>query len=133
MARRSWFVIGFLFAQAVGAAVWWCLLLAWPPFRGPFLAKGAPDSTLMAFFIPDALFFILSSGAAAYGFLARRSWAWPLLCIHAGVAAYAALYCWSLAWLTGGNGLLGAVLMTPSLIVPGVFVWRLRPMGGERS
>ena len=50
---------------------------------------------------------------------------------HAGAAGYAALYCWALVGLTGGDGLLGAVLMSPSLVVPGVLAWGLRPGGGR--
>ena len=123
--------IGFLLAQAVGAVVWWALLLVWPALHTPFLVKGAPDATLLAFVLPDALLFIGTSGACAYGFWRKRPWAWPLLCVHAGAAGYAALYCWALVALTGGEGLPGALMMSPSLVVPGILVWRLRPTGGD--
>jgi hypothetical protein len=94
------------------------------------MVTGAPDSTLLAFAAPDGILFIGAAGASAYGFWAGRRWAWPLLCVHAGAAGYAALYCWLLVGLTGGDGLLGAVLMSPSLIIPGLLVWELRPEGG---
>ncbi len=126
MLRR--FAILYLTAQAAGALLWWWLLLAWPESRSPFKASDAPDSTLLSFAVADFLLFTGASAASACGLWARRSWAWPVLCVHAGGAAYAALYCWTLFALTGG-GLLGAALMTPSLFVPGVLTWRLRPGG----
>ena len=117
----------FLSAEAIGAAAWWGVMMAWPPARGLFLARGAPDATLLAFAIPDGVLYVGTAAASAYGLRAARPWAWPVLCAHAGAAGYAALYCWSLSGLTGGDGLLGAALMTPSLVVPGVLVWGLRP------
>lgn len=119
----------FLLAQAAGGLVWWCLLLAWPPSRAPFLARGAPEVTLLSFAVADGILFVGTSAAAAYGLWGSRQWAWPLLCVHAGAAGYAGLYCWTLTALTGGDGLLGAVLMTPSLVIPGVLVWVSRPEG----
>ena len=73
--------------------------------------------------------FLGTAAAAAYGLAIDRPWAWPVLCAHVGAAGYAALYCWALVGLTGGDGLLGAVLMSPSLVVPGILAWQLRPAG----
>jgi hypothetical protein len=123
------FGIWFLTAQALGASVWWGLLLGWPAARVPFLIRGAPDSTLLAFAVADGVLFIGTSAASAYGLWVNRGWAWALLCVHAGAAGYAALYCWGLTVLTG-DGLLGAALMSPSLVVPGVLAVGLRPRGG---
>ena len=122
------FAIAFLLAQAAGACAWWAVLAAWPPSRAYFRAEGAPDATLLAFGPADLLLFAGASAASGYGFWTGRRWAWPLLCAHAGAAAYAALYCWGLAALTG-DGLLGALLMSPSLVVPVFLAWRLRPPG----
>ena len=121
--------VWFLLAQAAGGSLWWCVLLVWPESRAPFLAKGAPDSTLLAFAVADGVLFIGTAGTSAYGFWAGRRWAWPVLCVHAGAAGYAGLYCWALVGLTGGDGLLGAALMSPSLVVPGILIWGLRPEG----
>ena len=90
------------------------------------MAPNAPDATLLAFLGADLLLYAGGSFAAAYGLSRRRPWAWPVLCIHAGAAAYAALYGLALPLFSGG-GWLGAALMTPSLIVLPVLVWRLRP------
>ena len=123
------FGVVFLLVQATGAAVWWALLLAWPPSRLPFKAAGAPDSTLLAFGVADGLLFVGASAACGYGLARHRRWAWPLLCVHAGAANYAALYCGMLFALTG-DGWLGAALMSPALAVPGWLAWKLRPQGG---
>lgn len=123
------FAIAYLLATAIGAAIWWCLLLAWPASRGPFLAAAAPDATLLAFAVADGVLFVGTAAACAFGLHARRGWAWPLLCVHAGAAGYAALYSWTLTAITGGGAWLGAVLMTPSLVVPGWLVVRLKAVG----
>ena len=127
-ARR--FGIAYFFGQAVAAAAWWAALLAWPAARLPFKTADAPDSTLLAFGLADALLFVGTSAACGYGFARDRSWAWPLLCVHAGGAGYAALYCWTLFALTG-DGWLGAALMSPSLVVPGFLGCKLRPNRGS--
>lgn len=125
------FGIWFLGLQAIGACAWWVVMLAWPAMRTPFMAVGAPDATLLAFFAADGVLFIGTAAAGACGLQANRRWAWPVLCAHAGAAGYAALYCWGLTALTGGDGLLGAVLMSPSLFVPGLLVVGLRPRSGS--
>ena len=125
----SWRSLGvvFLTMQAVGGAAWWALLLGWPASRAAFRASEAPDVTLLAFGAADGLLYAGLSAACARGLARRRRWAWPALLVHAGAASYAALYCWTLTALTGGDGWAGAVLMTPSLLVPGVLAWKLRP------
>jgi hypothetical protein len=128
--RTRQLAVAYLMAQGLGAAVWWAVLLMWPASRSYFRADGAPDSTLLAFGPPDGLLFVATSIACALGIQGERRWAWPLLCVHAGAGAYASLYCWGLVILTGGNAMTAAVMMTPSLIVPGVLAWLLRPKGG---
>lgn len=122
--------IGYLFAQAIGATLWWAFLLYSPSARRYFMASGAPDSTLLAFLPGDITLFIGMSAASAYGLRAGRAWAWPLLVAHAGAAAYGGLYCWSLAAMSGGDGALGALIMAPSLFVPAALAWALRPPTG---
>lgn len=123
--------VWFLSLQAAGASLWWGLLLGWPEFRAPFMAGGAPEATLLAFVAADGVLFVGTAAFAAFGLRANRRWAWPVLCVHAGAAGYAALYCWGLTALTGGDGLLGAILMSPSLVVPGLLVVGLRARGGS--
>ncbi len=122
--------VAYLAVQAVGASVWWVILLAVPSSRPYFRAADAPDATLLAFGVADAVLYIGTSALAAVGLHLRRQWAWPVLCVHAGAAGYAALYCWTLTALTG-DAALGTALMTPSLVVPGLLVWRFRPREGS--
>jgi len=118
--------IAYLVLQGLGAVTWWVLLLTWPAARQPFLADGAPDSTLLAFGGADLSLYAGLSLLCAYGLARGRRWAWPLLLVHVGAAAYAALYCLALP-VVSGRGWLGAVLMAPSLVVPGLLAWLLRP------
>jgi hypothetical protein len=121
--------VAYLTLHAIAASAWWLILLAVPSSRPYFRAADAPDSALLAFGVADAVLFIGTSALAAVGLYRRHRWAWPVLCVHAGAAGYAALYCWALTALTG-DAPLGAVLMTPSLIVPGLLVWQFRPWEG---
>ena len=120
----------YLVLQSVGAAAWWVMLLAQPATRQHFLAPRAPDETLIAFLLPDVVLFIGAGFAAAWalGATDRRPWGWPVLCVHAGAAAYAAMYCIALAALTGAAWA-GAAMMAPSLVVTPWLAWRLRPRG----
>jgi hypothetical protein len=117
--------VWFLIVQAAGTVLWWVLLLLYPAARGPFLAPGAPDSTLFAFAPADLAFYILGSVAVAWGLAGRKPWAWPLLCVHTGAIVYSALYGLGLLLFSGGSG--GSLMMLPSMIIEPAFVWLLRP------
>jgi hypothetical protein len=128
-ARGGWLRkvgIAFLIVQSTGVLLWWALMLLFPAARTSFLAPGAPDTTLFAFFLADLLLYAGGSFLAAYGLARDRRWAWPVLCAHAGAAVYATLYGLALPLFSGG-GWLGAVLMAPSLLFLPVLVWQLRP------
>ena len=112
--------------QAAAAGVWWVALSARPGLRACFRPALAPDATLLAFAFPDLLLFTLVGLLAAIGLWRRRPWAWPLLLVHSGAALYAALYCLSLAFLTG-EAMAAAILMAPSLVILPAAVWITRP------
>ncbi len=116
----------FLTLQGVGIFVWWTVLLIYPSAREPFMSPGAPESTLLAFFVPDLLIYAGGALVAAHGLLRQSAWAWSALCVNAGAAVYAALYALTLPLLSGG-GWLGALMMLPSLVVLPIAVWLLRP------
>ena len=118
--------IVFLTLQSAGGIGWWLLLWTHPPSRVAFRAPGTSDAALFAFFVPDLIFYIGLGLGCAYGLARRAAWAWPLLCVHAGAAAYAALYTLTLPLFSHAN-VLGAILMAPSLFVPPYLAWRLRP------
>ncbi|MEO2092281.1 MAG: hypothetical protein ABGY75_22735, partial [Gemmataceae bacterium] len=100
--------VAYLALQAIGAFVWWLILLAVPSSRPYFRSADAPDSALLAFGVADAVLYIGTSALAAIGLHLRRRWAWPVLCVHAGAAGYAAGCCFSIIWAPylpeGGGG-----------------------------
>lgn len=118
--------VGYLVLQGVGVYLWWAMLLLLPESRGPFLAPGAPDSTLLAFIGADLTVFGGGSLAAAYGLWHGRNWAWGVLCGVAGASVYGGLYAAGLPLLSGG-GWLGALLMLPAIVVPPWLAWVFRP------
>ena len=116
----------FLLVQGLGGLAWWIVLLTVPASRRFFLAPGAPEVTLLAFVFADLFLYVGGSLAAAYGLLRGWPWGWPILCVHAGAAAYASLYVLTLAaW--SGSLTAGAAFMAPSLAIPPYLAWRLRP------
>ena len=119
----------YLLAEGVLAFAWWVMLLAVPETRRHFVAPGAPDVTLLAFLLPDVVLFAGAALLAAHGLGRQASWAWPVLCAHAGAAAYAALYCVAVTVMSRGGAWLAAVLMAPSLVITPWLAWRLRPSG----
>ena len=121
---------GFLFLEGIGAIIWWGVLLAVPSARAAFSVPGAPDVALTVFLLPDLTLFAGGALLAAVGLARQRPWAWPVLCVHCGAAAYAALYSLAVPLLTG-SGWLGAALMAPSLVVTPYLVWRLERMKDE--
>jgi hypothetical protein len=121
-----WLAIVFLFGEGVAVVVWWLWLLTFPVAREPFLATGAPDSTLLAFLPADVLLYSCGAFASAYLLLRGSKAAWPVLCFHAGTGCYAALYALALP-LLGGGAFTGAVLMFPALVVLPLLVWLFRP------
>ena len=127
--RWRYKAILYLNLQGTGALVWWGLLLVYPAVRRYFLPVGCPDAALLAFGVGDGLLFVGLSFGCAWGLRRERSWAWPLLCVHAGAAMYAALYCLTLTALARGQALWGAALMLPALTFPPYLAWRLRPGG----
>ena len=122
------FAIAFLMLQGIGGVVWWTVLFLFPTTRASFMVPDAPETTLTAFALPDL--FLFSGGAlvSAYGYWKEKIWAWPTLCVHAGAATYAALYC-LLQFIMAPASWLAALLMSPSLVIPLSLCWCLRPEG----
>ena len=120
--------VPFLILEGIGTIAWWATLMLFPAARAPFLAPGAPDSTLLAFGAADMVLYSGAPLAAAYGLARRLPWAWPLLCIHAGAVIYAGLYGLMLPLVSGG-GWPAALFMTPGMLILPILVWRLRPGG----
>jgi hypothetical protein len=121
------FLPWFLVAEALGATCWWGSLLFRPESRPAFQA---PDGwTALLAFLPADLLFIGTAMAGALGFRNRAQWAAPVLWIHAGSAAYAALYCLGLMFTSGGRVWWAAAAMFPVLLTPALLVLAMRPAG----
>ncbi len=110
-----------LYLQGAAALVWWGVLFCLPQSRQFFLPAGTPDVGLLAFSIPDLVLFVAGAWAAAYGLTSVEPWSRHVLCLHAGAAAYAALFCLTLSVLSNAAWL-GAALMTPSVTITLVLV-----------
>jgi hypothetical protein len=123
MPRVRRLTVCYLILQSLGASGWWVMLLVWPETRRAFVAESSPDAVLLAFSVPDAVLFIGAGLLAALGIARDRQWAKLALATHTGAAAYAGLYCLTLTLLTGGQALLGAILMAPSVVFPAWFLW----------
>ena len=112
----------YLLIQAMGATIWWVALWFIPQSRAYFRPSNTPDSALLAFFLPDLIFFI---GAAIWAAIAL--WRTPKsalmpLALHVGAASYAALYCLQ-QWLMTGEAAIAALAMAPSLIIGAILLW----------
>lgn len=107
----------YLLIEGIGGIAWWITLFVYPVHRSSFMADGSPDSMLLAFLIPDALLFVGGAFLSAYLVMKPTPWAFGVLWLHAGAVAYAALYCWGLVIFSKGDGMIGALMMTPPLII----------------
>jgi len=126
MSRKG-VACAFLIAQAVAVAVWWLVLWRWPATREAFvLAPGWPESTLLAFALPDLLCIVGGSLGAAVGLRSGAPWARSLLLLVAGAVGYATLWCVG-GNLVTGSGLLCTALMLGSAAGTGWAVVATRP------
>lgn len=70
-----------LYCQGLLACAWWVLLFYAPSLRRHFLPGDAPDSTLLAFMVPDLLLFIAGALVAATGLVRGQRWGWYALLV----------------------------------------------------
>jgi hypothetical protein len=108
--RRS-LVPAYLLAQAGLIAAWWLVLWLSPTARAPFVVDGWPESTLLAFWLPDVVVLVVGSAAAALGLRAGRAWARPLVWLVAGAVLYATLWCLGANAVTGAGWLSTALML----------------------
>jgi hypothetical protein len=127
LPRVFWFYLGafYLLVQSLAAMLWWGFLWFEPASRAFFRPSNAPDSVLLAFWLPDAVFFVGAALWAAKLLLRSPKSALLPLALHVGGAGYAALFCVA-QWMGTGEALWGAVLMLPSLFFGGFLLWKVR-------
>lgn len=120
--RHSRLLTVCLLLQSLGGLVWFVCLLTIPDIGAWFLPAEVDPRLIDTFLAADLVFFALLPGLAAIGLRRRARWAWPVLWMHAGGIVYAALWAWGL-YVQTGDGLLGAVLMTPGALVIPTLAW----------
>jgi hypothetical protein len=120
---RVW-AAAYLVLQSLLVAAWWVLLAVSPSARDYFKPATAPDVMLVAFALPDAIFFFGAAWWAAWRLIREPKRAMLPLALHVGGAIYAWLYC-LLLWMLSGAGLAGAVCMLFCAILPSLFLWKL--------
>jgi protein-S-isoprenylcysteine O-methyltransferase Ste14 len=110
----------YLILQGLAVAAWWAVLFFRPETRSFFQLEAASQTSLIAFFLPDAAFLAAGSLAAAILVHIRSRYETAALWLLAGAISYAAVYTFSFAMFTD-VGWLGVVLMIPAMLWTGVF------------
>ena len=114
--------------QGASGLAWWAVLLAFPSARElfwPHLPGGGFDGRgLLAFALPDAVGFVALSFAGAWALWRGSQATWTLLCLLAGALGYATLFCVNLAFVSRGETILPALLMSPA--VGATVFWMLK-------
>jgi len=111
----------YLWIEAVGICAMWVYLLARPESREPFIAPGAPDSTFLAFALPDLALYGGSAAICAIAIRRRLHWAFAALCFRGGACLYATFYFFNL-YLLEPSTWMAAVVIAPVLLIT---IWLL--------
>lgn len=93
-------VVGYLAAQALAVAGWWCVIWVWPESIAWFHPMTWPAESFMAFAVSDCVMLVLGSGAVAWVVATGRSFASLSLWALAAAAWYPTLYCLGVSCLT---------------------------------
>lgn len=106
--------------QGIAVAAWWAVLIAKPETKAYFQLEPASQTSLMAFWLPDAVLIAAGSLTAAYLVFSRSIYATAAIWLVTGAVSYAAIYTFSYA-MTTDAGWLGVVMMFPAMLWSGVF------------
>lgn len=107
--------VAYLVLQGAAVFAWWLMLWRVPATRAWFVAPGWPESTLLAFWLPDLALLAAGSLVAAWMVARRSRRAGAALWLVAGGMIYATLFCVSAALAMGGAWM-SVALMTPAAI-----------------
>ncbi|HKO41994.1 MAG TPA: isoprenylcysteine carboxylmethyltransferase family protein [Pyrinomonadaceae bacterium] len=102
--------------QGAAVLLWWLTLFFYPSTRRYFQFDAAPETSLLAFSLPDVI--LLGAGSLVAGFLCffGNKLASGAMWLVSGAISYATLYCLALAVLTD-TGWLGVTLMLPAVLL----------------
>ncbi|MEO7673753.1 MAG: methyltransferase [Pyrinomonadaceae bacterium] len=115
---------GYYLLQGLAVIVWWVILFAMPETRSYFQLDADSQTSLLAFWLPDAVFIAAASLAASYLVFLRNRYETAAMWLVTGAVSYAAIYTLSLASITD-VGWLGVVMMIPAMLWSGVFATSL--------
>jgi protein-S-isoprenylcysteine O-methyltransferase Ste14 len=110
--------------QGIGVVAWWVLLIAVPESRLVFVLEGNRETSLLAFWLADAVFIAAGSLAAAMLIRKRSKFAVAALWLVTGAVSYATLYTFAFVMISD-RGWAGVVMMVPAMIWSGVFATAL--------
>lgn len=105
----------YFLVQAFAIVAWWMYLSVEPSAVPLFLPRGAAETDLRAFQLPDLFVAVPVSLAAGTSIFLSLRWAMPLAWFAAGAMVYAFVYCvgWS---VSRGGGWLNVALMAPAAL-----------------
>lgn len=126
--RRS--AAAYFAAQGVAVTAWWLLLLFVPGSRAHFVARGAPEVVLLAFWLPDLALLAIGSFVVARSLFRGSEVAAVALWFVCGAMGYATLYCLALSLLTDSAWLCIA-LMLPACLLSFSCALAISPLGGQ--
>ena len=110
----------YFLAQGIAVAAWWLMLALRPETRRYFQLEAGSQTSLIAFWLPDAAFIAAGSIAAAVLIYTRSRYDTSAMWLVTGGVSYAAVYTFSFAMMTDA-GWIGVVMMFPAMIWSGVF------------
>ena len=125
-SKEAWRVLAvwvLAFQSAAGLA-WWIVMALRPDLRSLFVP--GPPEVLWALLVPDMVLFVAAGLLSAFLLSRRSSGAFPVLLMHLGGVVYASLYTWGLCILYQ-EAWLGALFMTPPLLITPFLAWKVRP------
>ena len=120
--RRT--AVFYLVLQGIAVIAWWMALIIWPEIRIHFQFERGSQTSLLAFWLPDALFIAVGSLVTAYLIKRRNRYETAALWLLTGAISYAAIYSFSYTLMTD-LGWLGVVMMLPATLWTGVFAMAL--------
>jgi hypothetical protein len=120
------FTIVFLALCGFGTIAFWVATWLNAGLREKIANPAFPVQAMPALAIADLAIYTVTALAAGYGLLTGASWAWPMLCVHAGSAMFASLYAGSFLYF-GTGSVVAALATAPFVVLPAVLAWMLRP------
>lgn len=124
--RRS--ASAYFILQGATVALWWLVLIIAPSSRTLFLADKAPETVLLAFWLPDLALLALGSAIGACLCLRDSGYTLAVLWFVCGTVSYSTLYCLALALMTD-SAWLGVALMLPAMLLSLASTFAVSPQG----